>query len=282
MEKLVREVRTTDDAALISRAELLLVLFREREVSAARTQALNASLKADSEMLNATIWHEKKRRLAATSFGVGIASLAVLGLSYGVNTWAYNAYQNAGSATAAAPYYTLGKVGQIASVAGVVGAVGGFGLAWLIEMNPFDNLGVRPTYPGITYPRTDMTKSEKIAYLTESRSRDEARLAKARKARFDAGQFFKLGVASTVMTAAFGYLEYSAYRNYSGARTAQDASGWSITLNVAEFATVLSASLAGIGLSGAAILYLSNPGPDNLNASINMLDAELESLRATR
>lgn len=282
MEALLREIRATGDAALVSRAELVLVLFQEREASVAKTQALNASLKADSEMLHAASWHERKKRLAATSFGVGVASLAVLGLSFGVTSWAYNAYVNAGSASEAAPYYTVGKVGQIASIVGPIGAIGGFGFSWLLEVNPFDDLGVSPSYPRITYPRPDMTNGEKIAYLTETRSRDESQLAKAAKARFDAGQFFKMGIAATVMTAAFGYIESTAYRNYSSASTPQDASGWRTTLDTFGFAAATSAVLAGIGLSGAAIHYLSSPSPEKLNASIHMLDAEIASLRASQ
>ena len=278
-QALVADARASKDAALLTRAQLVLLLFQERESSKSKLAALNASIAAEADSLSAARRHEKRDRRIGTSFGVGVASLALIGISEGVSSWAVTQFQGAATASAAAPFYTAGKISQVTADIGIVGAIGGIGLSWLMEINPFDTFGAATVpSPFTSYPRAGMSVVQKRSYLEQTKVKLEREAVRSRSVRKSANGFFVVGIVSAALTGAASYLEGQAYDQYRQAIGTTSESSLRNTYTAYQGITLLLAGAAGVGLGGGAIGYSASPDPAEVDLSIRLLDAQLQLL----
>lgn len=279
LETLVAKIRHSGDSALLSRAELLLVLFRERVSSKARRETEDRAIGEEAKAIRGYRWHRTKGVLVKTGFWVGLSSLGLLGVSQAVKSWATNRYLDSPTVATAKPYFITGEISQLATVVGTFGALGGFGLAWVLEINPFDIPAPRSVGTAPSYPRNDMSPAQKTTYLEGVRKdyeRQQKRATGLRKASF---AFLSAGLTGALATGLIGYLGNLEYQKYTASTNAADAASYHEMVNIYQYITIGTASLALVGLTGAMVGYLYGPDPAQFEASIQILDHQLEVLR---
>lgn len=281
LEALIPKIRTAKDPALLSRAELLVVLFRERETTKAATAALDSQIVQEARQIRRFKWHRTKDVLVKTGFWTGLSSLGLLGASQVVLGWTTDQFVQQPTASAAAPYFITGQVTQLTSGLGLIGAVGGLGMAWLLSINPFD-IPAPLTASGIAYPRSGMTTPEKISYLETTKKHYQKQEKGAKVGRQVSFAFLAGGLTGALATGIVGYLGNLEYQKYAASTTAADATTFRTTVTTYEYITMGTAALAFLGLTGATIGYLFGPDPAQLSSSIQALDSQLKNLKEER
>lgn len=282
LQGLADRIRAAKDAQLLSRAELLLVLFREQLHTKAQAAAYDNAIKAEARTIRRDQWHRTKSRIVRTSFWIGLSSLGLIGVSQAVNDWATNRYLTSPTASSATPYFVTGKVAQLGSLVGIVGAVGGLGTAWLLEVNPFDIPAARTESFQVGFPRDNMTNSEKLSFLNRTRKDYTAREIKAERTRRLSFGMLAAGLTGVLATGISGYLGNLAYNKYVSSTTASDAANYRNMVSIYQDITVGTASLALVGLGGATVGYLFGPDPATLASSIATLDRQIALLQNSR
>ncbi len=278
LDALIPKIRAAKDPALLSRAELLVVLFRERDTTEATTAALDKQIVQEARQIRGYRWHRTKDVLVKTGFWTGLSSLGLLGASQAVLGWATDQFIQQPTAAAAAPYFITGQVTQLTSGLGLIGAVGGIGMAWLLSINPFD-IPAPLTASGVAYPRNGMTTAEKVSYLETTKKRYQKQEKGARIGRNVSFGFLAAGLTGALATGIVGYLGNLEYQKYAASTTAADATTYRNTVTTYEYIAIGTASLAFVGLTGATIGYLFGPDPAQLSSSIQALDSQLRHLR---
>ena len=281
LETLLPKIRAAKDPALLSRAELLVVLFRERETTKAATATLDKQIAQEARQIRGFRWHRTKDVLVKAGFWTGLSSLGLLGVSQAVLGWATDQFVQQPTASTAAPYFITGQVTQLTSAAGIIGAVGGLGMAWLLSINPFD-IPAPLTASGIAYPRSGMTTPEKISYLETTKNHYQKQEKGAKVGRNVSFAFLAAGLTGALATGITGYLGNLEYQKYAASTTAADATTYRNTVTTYEYITMGTASLAFLGLTGATIGYLFGPDPAQLSSSIQALDSQLKHLQEDR
>lgn len=279
MEQLVARIRQANDSALLPRAELLLVLFREQESSKAKIQAENRAIIEEAKTIRGYRWHRTKGVLVKVGFWTGLSSLAILGASQAVKDWATTRYLEATTVDAAKPYFVAGQVSQLTTAVGMVGALGGLGLAWLLEINPFDIPSPPATGTPTSFPRAGMSSSEKISYLDGMRKDYVKRQKRAAGLRTASVVFLAGGLTGVLATGITGYLGNLEYQKYTAAKSAADAASYHHAVTIYQDITIGTASLALVGLTGAMLGYLFGPDPGKYENSIKILDHQLQLLQ---
>lgn len=279
LEALVAKIRESGDSSLLSRAELLLVLFRQQVSSKAQREAYDRAITEEAKTIRGYRWHRTKGVLVKTGFWVGLSSLGLLGVSQAVKSWATDRYLESQTVTTAKPYFITGEISQLTTVVGTLGALGGLGLAWVLEINPFDIPPPRTVGPTPSYPRSDMSPTQKMSYLEGVRKDYEHRQKRATGLRKASFVFLSAGLTGVVATGLAGYLGNLAYQKYTTSTSAADAVSYRQTAKVYQDITIGTASLALVGLTGAMVGYLYGPDPTQYAASIAIVDHQLQALR---
>lgn len=279
LQGLTEQIRSAKDPQLLSRAELMIVLFRERMKTKASVSAFDKAINTEARAIRRDRWHRTKRGVVKTSFWIGLTSLGVIGVSQTVSGWATDQYFHTQTLSSATPYFITGKIAQLVSLVGVVGAVGGLGTAWVLEINPFDVPGTHTTLLPVRYPHEHMTTQEKITYLEGKKSDYAKRETRARKMRGVSFGFLLAGLAGVVATGISGYLGNLAYDKYVSSITASDAANYRNMVTLYRYVTIGTGSLALVGLTGAAAGYLFGADPTELSNSIQALDNQLATLQ---
>lgn len=282
LRSLTDRIRAANDAQLLSRAELLLVLFRERLGTKASVAAFDKALNAEARTIRRDQWHRTKRGIVRTSFWIGLSSLGLVGVSQAVSGWATNRYLTSTTTSSATSYFVTGKLAQLTSLVGVAGTVGGLGTAWLLEVNPFDIPSARTGSVLVAYPRSNMTDSEKISYLEKTRKDYTDREQHAARMRRWSFGLLAAGLTGVLATGVSGYLGNLAYNKYVSSTTAADATSYRNMVSIYQDITIGTASLALVGLSGATVGYLFGPDPGSLASSIETLDSQIALLQKSQ
>lgn len=279
LRQLVSEIRATKNTNLISRGELLLTLFRERESSKAATQADTKSIEAEAKSIRTFRWQRTENVLEKSGLWTGLVSLGVLGISQAVKSWATNQFFGASTASAAAPYLVAGRVSEMTTAAGAIGAIGGIGMAWLLAINPFDIPSPGQAAPPVTFPSNKMTRNDKISYLETARKRYQQREQQAVRSRNVSNGFLAAGLTGLVAAGLGGYL--SQLENQSVTSTSSSSSAtYQSSATTYSYVTLGGAAMAFVGLTGAWLGYLFGPDPAQVERSIGMLDYQLTALRS--
>jgi hypothetical protein len=281
LQALVRTIRTTKNPGLLSHAELILLLFREREHTKALAADHDRTIVDEARLIRGYRWRRTKDALVRVGFWVGLSSLGLIGVAGAVDGWATEQYVRQSTAAAATPYLITGEVSQLASTVGTIGALGGLGMAWLLSINPFD-MPAPLADAAAEFPRSGMTSAEKINYLEKTKVKYQKRETRARAGRSISFAFLAAGLAGVLATAAAGYLGSLEYQKYAASTTVADTTAYRNALTIYGYITIGTASLAVLGLSSAAIGYLSGPDPAQLASSIDALDSRLDFLRKER
>lgn len=281
MERLVAQIRSSGDTALLGRAELMLVLFKKRASATAERPAYDRKIQQEARSIRRDRWHRTRNAVVKTSFWIGLASLGLFGVSEAANSIAVSRYSRLTSASAASPYLIAGEVSQLTGVGGLLGAIAGLGTAWVLEINPFDIPTPTAATTPVHYPRAGMSRQQKSAYLQTLLKRQKRREGRARSARTVSKWFLIAGIAGAINTAVTGYLSNLAYQRLAGSGGAGSPPS-SPVLKVYQAITISSAAVALTGLSGAAVGYILGPDPQQVAASIRELDGQLALLSASR
>lgn len=281
LHAIVEKIREVKNPELLSRAELLLVLFNENEDTKAATAAYNQAILDEARTIRSYRWQNTKGVLVKTGFWLGLSSLGLLGVSQAVGSWAADQYVQQTTITAATPYFITGQISQLSSTVGALGAIGGLGIAWLLSVNPFD-IPSPATATAIDFPKSGMTPAEKIAYLRKTKTSYEKREKRARTGRSLSLTSLATGLAGVLATGIVGYLGNLEYQKYTASTTAADATTYRNTVTTYEYIAIGTASLAFVGLTGATIGYLFGPDPAQLSSSIDALNSQLRTLQEER
>jgi hypothetical protein len=283
LKALVADIKASPgDASLLPRAELLLELATENESTPERTAALNAEIAQDLDEATAVRRRNLDEGVMRTSFWIGLSSLALTGAALTVSTWANNSYNTASSASAAEPYFVTGQIAQDVGLAGLGLGVLGLGTSWFFAVNPFGVPAVAADGSVVPFPRTDMTTPEKIAYLTDLKSKEQKKLPNARNIRTLAFTSLLVGGAGAIATGVTSYLGNQAFQEYNDAIYTTDAVSLRNKVDVYDYVEIGTAALAFAGMTGAMIGYIAGPDPAALQSSIDSLDAQLTVLEGSK
>ncbi len=279
LQKLINEIQAAKDEQLLSRAQLMLVLFDESLRTKARSEELDQSIRDEARSIRRQAWHQTEAKIVKTGFWIGLTSLGLVGVSQAVKGWTADQFAQKTTIAEATPYFIAGRISEITTIAGTLGALGGLGTAWALSVNPFDIPAPQTVTSPVSYPHGSMSVAEKITFLEGARTDYQKKQQHAAGVRRFSVVSLAVGLTGAVATGVAGYLGNVAYNKYSASTTAADATTYRNTVTLYEYITIGTASLALLGLSGATVGYLFGPDPAQLERSVQVLDSQIKMLQ---